>query len=385
MSAAAQIAIGIMSGTSLDGIDLVACRFTPDQQRQTVCSDAVTIELLAEHSTCLPAEVVQRLLAATDSTADHAERQLGLAEIARLEAALGDCYADAAVELMRRAALQPAAVMAIGCHGQTVMHLPPPLQPAATLQLNDPARLAVRTGVPVVADFRRADIALGGQGAPLVPAFHRALFADSSARAICNIGGIANLTLLHSQHCSGFDCGPGNALIDSWCQLQRGQRYDHNGSWAATGKVDAALLEQLLRHPFLAAPAPKSCGREQFNRQLFEGLSGSAADIQATLTEFTAAAIAMAVSRHSQSHQVDFASLFVCGGGAFNGYLMSRLEALLESCAVTTTAALGLPAQWVEAAAFAWLARQRLLQLPGSVAAVTGASRAAVLGALYLP
>jgi len=383
MNSRAEIAIGIMSGTSLDGIDLVACRFHADQQRPH--DDSVTVELLAQHSSALPSELAAQLLAITDSRVDAPARQLGLATIATLEAALSECYANACGELLQQARLTANQVMAIGCHGQTVMHLPPPHQPAATLQLNDPARLAVRTGIPVVADFRRADIALGGQGAPLVPAFHRAVFAASRPRAVCNIGGIANLTLIHGDNCSGFDCGPGNALMDSWCQRHLGQPFDRDGGWAATGKVNNALLEQLLSHPFLAQQPPKSCGREQFNHSLLANSTIDAADIQATLLEFTALTICGAIGHYSRQHAVEFDALYVCGGGAENGYLMERLQAVMGRCQVASTAVLQLPPQWVEAAAFAWLARQRLLELPGNLPAVTGAAREAILGGLYLP
>ncbi len=376
---AGELFVGIMSGTSLDAVDAVVCRFAP--AAAAADRGALQLTMLASHSKALPAELRQQLLAITDSASDAAERSIGLAELARLEATLAELYAAATDELLNGANLAPGDIAAIGCHGQTVMHLPPPQRPAATLQLNDPSRLAALTGIAVAADFRRADIALGGQGAPLVPAFHHALFGTGGRRAIANIGGIANLTLLDGDHCSGFDSGPGNALMDGWCQRQRGEAFDRDGSWAASGRVDPALLERLLAHPFLAAKPPKSCGREEFNQALLAGCTLPGADVQATLAELTAATIADAL--HRQPEPIE--ELFVCGGGAYNGDLMARLAARLAGCRVTTTAELGLAPEWVEACAFAWLARQRLLELPGNLPAVTGARRPAVLGGLYLP
>lgn len=376
---AGELFVGIMSGTSLDAVDAVVCHFTPvdaDTDR-----DRLGLTMLASHSKPLPAELRQQLLAITDSDSNAAARSLGLAELARLEATLAELYATATGELLCAANLQPGDIAAIGCHGQTVMHLPPPQRPAATLQLNDPSRLAVLTGIAVAADFRRADIALGGQGAPLVPAFHHALFGSRGRRAIANIGGIANLTLLDGDQCSGFDSGPGNALMDGWYQRQRGAAFDRDGSWAASGQVNSELLERLLAHPFLAAKPPKSCGREEFNQALLAGCTLPGADVQATLAELTAVTIADAL--HSKSRAIE--ELFVCGGGAYNGYLMARLAARLNGCRVATTAELGLAPQWVEACAFAWLARQRLHELPGNLPAVTGASRPAVLGGLFRP
>jgi anhydro-N-acetylmuramic acid kinase len=376
---AAELFIGIMSGTSLDAVDAVVCRFTSPPNTASV--DGVQLEVVASHSRPLPTALRQQLLAITDSASDAEARSIGLAELAQLEATLGELYAATTTELLATAGLTAGDIAAIGCHGQTVMHLPPPQQPAATLQLNDPSRLAALSGIAVVADFRRADVALGGQGAPLVPAFHRALFGSSRHRAICNIGGIANLTFVDGEQCSGFDSGPGNALMDSWCQRHRGERYDRDGSWAAQGQVDEPLLATLLAHPYLAMAPPKSCGREQFNQQLLEGCTVGAADVQATLAEFTAATIANALA----SRAGDIEELYVCGGGAYNSHLMSRLAARLPGCAVASTAALGLPPEWVEASAFGWLARQRLLGLPGNLPAVTGASRPTVLGGLFLP
>ena len=382
MSATPQIAVGIMSGTSLDAVDVVACRFHADSSRQH--RDAVTLELLASHTAPIPAALRDTLRNATDSQPDSAQRHWSLANFASLEAQLGELYASATLELLQAAQIAPQQVLAIGCHGQTVMHLPPPHPLAATLQLNDPARLAARTGIPVVADFRRADIALGGQGAPLVPAFHRALFATPEPRAICNIGGIANLTLLHSDHCAGFDCGPGNALLDGWCLRHTGKPYDENGGWASSGKVAEPLLQELMAHPYLAQQPPKSCGREQFNKSLLAHCDANPVDVQATLTEFTALTICSTLASYAECQQVIFEELLVCGGGAKNEFLMSRIAAH-SSQPVGATATAGLAPEWVEAAAFAWLARQRLLELPGNVTAVTGAAREAILGGLYLP
>jgi anhydro-N-acetylmuramic acid kinase len=273
------------------------------------------------------------------------------------------------------------AVRAIGAHGQTVRHRP---EQGYTLQLIDGARLAERAGIPVVCDFRSADVAAGGQGAPLVPAFHASVFAHPGRRrVIANIGGIANVSLL-AQHepVRGFDTGPGNLLLDLWCARHTGAAFDRDGAWGARGQVQPALLERLLLEPYFRQPAPKSTGRDLFHAAWLEqGLAGLGAlrpeDVQATLVELTAATLAGACR--------DFGAdeVFVCGGGARNRALMARLSEHCAPARVDTTDALGAGSQAVEAVAFAWLAARRMRGLPGNLPEVTGARGARVLGALY--
>jgi anhydro-N-acetylmuramic acid kinase len=278
-------------------------------------------------------------------------------------------------------------VRAIGAHGQTVRHRPQLFDGTGyTLQLNQPALLAELAGIDVVADFRSRDVAAGGQGAPLVPPFHQSFFGHLPGRtAVLNIGGISNITLLDAarpEAVTGFDCGPGNALMDAWCQTHTGAAYDDAGAWAAGGVVQEALLHSLLAEPFFAQAAPKSTGRDLFNppwleakHQGFENLAPQ--DVQATLTELTARSCADCVPLPGCER------LIVCGGGALNTHLMARLQALLPDCAVTSSMAFGLPPLQVEATAFAWLARQCVERKTASLKSVTGAQGARILGAIY--
>ncbi|MEG2631713.1 MAG: anhydro-N-acetylmuramic acid kinase [Comamonas sp.] len=362
--------IGLMSGTSLDGVDGVLVDF----QRQTH---------VLQHASCgfpvgLRAELMELNTAG--------ENELHRAALAAN--ALVACYADVVRQLLQQAGLPPQAVQAIGAHGQTVRHRPQMFDGTGyTLQLNNPALLAERCGISVVADFRSRDVAAGGQGAPLVPAFHQSVFGRPGQTLLAlNIGGISNLSVLPADgQVSGFDCGPGNALMDAWCQRHTGRPYDDNGAWAASGKVLPALLQRLLDEPFLQQAPPKSTGRDLFNaqwlQQRLEWLPAHtrAEDVQATLTEFTARACADSALRWGR----DAEQLLVCGGGALNGHLMARMAALLPGMQVQSTEAGGLPPLQVEAAAFAWLARQTLLGLPGNLARVTGARGPRVLGAIY--
>jgi anhydro-N-acetylmuramic acid kinase len=313
--------------------------------------------------------------------------RVSIATLGELDAALGDAFADAALAVTQAAGLKPAQISGLGSHGQTLFHAPS-ASPAFTFQAGDASRIAARTGITTVADFRRRDIAEGGQGAPLVPAFHQAVFASPGvSRAILNIGGIANLTLLpaDSRPVTGFDTGPGNVLLDAWIARHRGETFDRDGAWAAAGTCQPLLLEELLRQPYFSLPPPKSTGRELFNLNWleqtltpsFERLS--AGDIQATLAELTVVTVATALERFAPP--VD--ELFVCGGGALNGYLMQRLGARLPTCRIASTEVLGLHPDWVEGAAFAWLARQALDGKPGNLPSVTGARRAAILGAIH--
>jgi anhydro-N-acetylmuramic acid kinase len=353
-----------MSGTSLDGVDAVLATARGKQFRLVE-----TVHL------AYPARLRSRLLALQQSAGDELHRSALLAN------ELSDIYARAVRRLLGRARVGARAVTAIGCHGQTVRHRP---GDGYTLQLVNGARLAERTGISVVCDFRSRDIAAGGEGAPLVPAFHRAMFANGRrSRAIVNVGGIANLTSIPPRGTvTGFDCGPGNCLLDAWIREKRRKRYDARGAWAASGRVIAPLLAKLLAHPFFRRRPPKSTGREDFNlRWVKQALSGRerAADVQATLTELTAVTIARAVRRYGAGAL----EVFVCGGGARNRALLARLAALLPGQRVATTSVLGIEPDHVEALAFAWLARQALRREPGNLPAVTGARGPRVLGAIY--
>jgi anhydro-N-acetylmuramic acid kinase len=356
--------IGLMSGTSLDGVDAVLVDF----------SKAHPAALSAAHRP-YPQKLRDRLLQLHQPGLDD------LHVAATLSQELVGIYADAAHAVLQHAGIERTQVAAIGCHGQTIRHQP---DLGYTLQLNNPALLAEMTGLSVVADFRSRDIAAGGQGAPLVPAFHSALFRDAhKTRAILNIGGIANLTLLKPDTPTlGFDCGPGNMLLDAWIQRHQRQSFDDQGQWAAAGTVLPELLEHLLRHHYLAATPPKSCGREQFNLTWLDPVIPSAArpiDIQATLLSLTAISIQQAMKRWCGP--VD--ELYVCGGGARNTALINQLSQLLPATTIQTTDSLGLPAEHVEATAFAWLAWRTLHGLPGNLPEVTGAAGPRILGAIY--
>ncbi len=372
--------IGLMSGTSLDGVDGVLADFSGAQPR-----------VLRHESLPLPEALRADLLALNSP---HGIDELHRAALAAN--ALADCYARVVTNLLEASGTAGSAVAAIGAHGQTVRHRPGEFDGIGyTLQLNQPALLAERTGITVVADFRSRDVAAGGQGAPLVPAFHQAMFGRPGEQvAVLNIGGIANLSVLsmlgeHGEHgtLAGFDCGPGNALMDYWCNRHTGQPYDAGGAWAAGGRVHGGLLAQLMAEPYLAKTPPKSTGRDLFNPSWLAALMNESAaaneldavDVQATLTEFTA----LACARDVLAHAPDARRLLVCGGGAFNTHLMRRLEGLLPGVSVESTEAAGLPPLQVEACAFAWLARQTMLGLPGNAPGVTGAAGLRVLGAIY--
>ncbi len=301
--------------------------------------------------------------------------------------ALMRVYADVAVQLLARSGVDKEAVAAIGAHGQTVRHRPRQFDGTGyTIQLAQPALLAELTGLTVVADFRSRDVAAGGQGAPLAPAFHQAVFARSGETVgVLNIGGISNLTLLDAhEDVRGFDCGPGNALMDAWCSHHTGRAYDDDGRWAASGQVLPGLLAVMLAEPYFALAPPKSTGRDLFNwpwlqAQLARFAQAQPQDVQATLTELTARACANDVQRHGAAVK----QLFVCGGGALNGHLMRRLQALLPAVQVASSVDAGLPPLQVEAAAFAWLARKCLRGEPLDLQKTTGARGARVLGGIY--
>ena len=358
--------IGLMSGTSMDAVDAALLAVDESHTR-----------LLATHREALPGELRSAVVQLCQPGDNEVER-LGV-----LDRRLGELFAEAAVQLLQAADHSPADVAAIGSHGQTIRHRPPSSAASElpfSLQIGDPNTIAERTGITTVADFRRRDVAAGGEGAPLAAAFHAAVFHRPGVpRAIVNIGGIANVSLLGETPLVGFDSGPGNTLMDAWIARHQQRSYDREGAWAAGGRVQQALLEALLQHEFLARPPPRSTGREEFNLALLESLGVDALaprDVQATLAEFTAVTICRAVAEASEE-------VYLCGGGAANAYLVSRLRSHLPGRVVQDTAALGIGAEWVEAAAFAWLARQTLNHLPGNAGSVTGARRDCVLGGIY--
>ena len=371
--------IGLMSGTSLDGADGVLARMDAHGQ----------VRVLAHAFVGFDAPFKATLMALNQSGADELHRSaLAGNQIARH-------YAEVVQALLQQTGLQAPQITAIGAHGQTVRHRPlsfdgdPAKQQAAvgyTLQLNNPSLLAELTGIDVVADFRSRDLAAGGQGAPLVPAFHHGVFAQTDACvAVLNIGGIANLSVLQpGALVTGWDCGPGNALMDFWCATHTGQPFDRDGAWAAAGQVNASLLATLLNEPFLHHAPPKSTGRDLFNPAwLAQHIPSStdlpAVDVQATLTEYTALACANDVQRHAN----EATTLIVCGGGALNGHLMGRLAWHLPHLQVISSETQGLPPLQVEATAFAWLAFKTMRRETASLPSVTGARGARVLGAIY--
>ena len=362
--------IGLMSGTSLDGVDGVLVNF--EGQRP---------EVLSHQALPFGTSLKQSLF----DLNTPAENELHHAALAANR--LVHVYADTVQALLQTSGLHPHQIHAIGAHGQTVRHQPGAFDGTGyTLQLNNPSLLAELTGIDVVADFRSRDVAAGGQGAPLVPLFHQHMFAHAAHTVgVLNLGGIANLSVLPpAGDAQGFDCGPGNALLDHWCQQHTGQPFDNNGAWARRGQVIAPLLDGLLEEPFLHLPPPKSTGRDLFNptwlAQQLEGFaSASPVDVQATLTEFTARACVADVRRYAP----EATELMVCGGGALNGWLMARLQSGLPQLQVVSTAERGLPPLQVEAAAFAWLARQTVRRLPGNSPKVTGAQGARILGGVF--
>lgn len=366
----AEAWIGLMSGTSLDGVDAVLA--LADEHGALRGAGHVHLAFSAS----LRAELL-----ALNGRGDDELHRAALAANALMRR-----YADAVAQLLERAEVAASAVQAIGAHGQTVRHRPGAFDGTGySLQLMNGALLAELTGIAVVCDFRSRDLAAGGQGAPLVPAFHAACFGrPGQALAVLNVGGIANLTLIGADgRVRGFDCGPGNVLMDLWMQQQRGRDFDPGGAWAAQGRVRPALLARLLAEPFLHQPPPKSTGRDLFTdawlqARLDPGDRASPADVMATLAEFTATAAVQALRAQLPSA----GRLVVCGGGAFNAHLMARLAAL-SGLAVVGSGELGVPADQVEAMAFAWLARARVRGEPGNVPAVTGAAGPRVLGALY--
>ncbi len=366
-----ELYVGLMSGTSVDGIDAALVDFSQTQPM-----------IIATHYTPYPETLRSKVLALCNKGEDEIER------LGELDVLLGKAFAQATNQLLQQQSLSPKDIKAIGSHGQTIRHRPHHPH-RFTMQIGDPNIIAVETGITTVADFRRKDIALGGQGAPLVPAFHRHIFrSQETNRAIVNIGGIANVTLLYKKQNDiviGFDTGPGNVLMDAWIYLHQQKTHDENGSWAAQGKIHKAWLQHLLSDHYFELPPPKSTGREYFSLMWLQNnihLFGSPllpVDVQSTLVELTATSILNAIQKHMPDGDI-----LICGGGASNDFLMSRLNKLASPhFSVVSTNKFGIDPDWVEAVAFAWLAQQTLKHQPGNLPSVTGAKQAMVLGGVY--
>lgn len=360
--------IGLISGTSMDGIDAVLAQFHPSSMA-VVCTRAHPY----------PDELRDKLVAAI-----REPKACGVDDIGMLDRWTGECFRDAVFALLDDAGIDAANIKAIGSHGQTLRHQPDATHPF-TMQIGDPAMIATATGIATVADFRRADVALGGQGAPLLPTFHEWLFRDKEQdRVVLNIGGIANVTILPAGEAgiAGFDTGPGNTLLDAWIRQHHGTAFDEDGRWASSGRCDADLLARLLDDPYFAKAPPKSTGPEYFNLDWLRHANTddlAATDVQATLCELTAVSISNAVKSFSRERS----QVLVCGGGIHNPEIQRRLGEQMPQLEISSTANAGLDPDWVEASAFAWLAMRTLKGQTGNHPAVTGASRFAVLGAIY--
>lgn len=366
-----QYFIGLLSGTSIDGVDCVLADFAHARPR-----------LVATHSEPIPTSLRNDILSLC------ADKGLSLVQLGEADVAMGRVFAQAVIHLLEKCSLQPGSILAIGSHGQTVKHHPTGGH-AFTLQIGDPNTISELTGITTIADFRRKDMAAGGQGAPLAPLFHQSYFLDSDVRrAVLNIGGIANITLLkHDEHSalSGFDNGPGNVLMDSWINLKQGLPYDAGGQWAESGQVQPELLARLLDEPYFARRFPKSTGRELFNLDWlqsrlaeFDGFSD--ADVQATLLELTARSIVQSLDWTARGIE----EVAVCGGGAHNAALLRRLSQLLPGIRVFSSAELGLAPDWVEGMAFAWMANKTWKGESIDCSSVTGARGPRILGGIYL-
>lgn len=343
------------------------------------------LNLEASHSLNYPADLQNRL-----NSIVLDPKAVDLDELGQLDSLVAECFADSVNALLKHENLSHEAITAIGSHGQNIRHRTD-LSPAFSMQIGDPNVIAVRTGIPTIADFRRKDIALGGQGAPLVPGFHQAVFgSDKSDRVVVNIGGISNISFLNkSGSVTGHDCGPGNTLMDQWALRHIQMPFDHSGAWARMGQVQQTLLLQLITDDYFKQAPPKSTGREYFNLSWVEDSLSNFAEIdpvdtQSTLCELSAQCIAKDINAGIQSQDLDIENVYICGGGAHNSYLLERLNTLIPA-EVCTTSELGIHPDWVEAIAFAWLAQQTFNQRTGNVPSVTGARRAAILGGLFLP
>lgn len=353
--------IGLMSGTSMDAIDGVIVKFNPKPI------------LLASHSQPLPHAIRQQLRELIDST--NAIEKLGT-----LDHVLGRQFADVANHLLIKTGINSDKIKAIGSHGQTIYHRP---DLNFSLQIADPNVIAATTGITTVADFRRKDIALGGQGAPLTPAFHQFCFAANAPCSVVNIGGIANISVISEDRIIGFDCGPGNTLLDALCQRELTIPYDEDGQLARVGNIDTGLLTLMLKDDYFSKPPPKSTGFEYFNLNWLTQFNSNIPikDLLATLTELTAISIADAIRQHN----TDCRQVFLCGGGINNQFLVARLKHHCQPISIASTSEFGIDPQWLEAIAFAWFAQQTMEQLPSNIPEVTGARRKAILGGIYLP
>lgn len=369
---AGPLFVGLMSGTSIDGVDAALAEF-PEQG---------TPRLLATHAVRMPPGLRARILQLTRAGGNEIDL------LGELDVEIGRLFAGAALALLGTADVSPHEITAIGSHGQTVRHRPLAAHPF-TLQLGDPNTIAELTGITTVADFRRRDIAAGGHGAPLVPAFHESIFRDAREdRVVLNLGGMGNVTLLPADRNAivrGFDTGPANVLLDLWHERHQGAPLDRDGTWGRGGQIDEQLLSRLLADPYFRQPPPKSTGREHFDAQWLsqhvESCSHdiSPRDVQATLVELTARSVAEALANWGLTS----GALYTCGGGTHNRFLCERLGSLLPRMRVQSTAALGVDPDHVEAMAFAWLARRTLQSLPGNLPAVTGARHPVILGGIY--
>ncbi|MCL1635919.1 anhydro-N-acetylmuramic acid kinase [Luteimonas sp. SX5] len=382
----ASLYLGLISGTSADGIDAALVRMAQEQEQIPLNppfskgeEQRARCELVLGRTYAWDSALRERLIAL-----GQGQDTVSLDAIGSLDVQVALAFAEAAARLLREADVTPAQVRAIGSHGQTVRHRPEAEFPF-TWQLGDGNAIAERSGIATVADFRRRDVAAGGHGAPLMPAFHAAmLHSDREDRAVLNLGGIANFTLLpRVGDVRGFDTGPANALLDAWCERHIGHAFDADGTFAASGRVDEALLTRLLDDAWFALPPPKSTGREQFHLEWAQARIGDGAfapqDVQATLLELTAATVADALlATQPQTRRV-----LVCGGGVRNPVLLARIAARLPGVAVESTAAYGLDPDFVEAMGFAWLARETLAGRPGNLPSVSGAKGPRVLGVVY--
>jgi len=365
----ADLYIGMMSGTSMDAVDATLVSFNQNLP-----------SIVQSHQIPIPHRLKSNIIALCEASPNEIQ------QLCQLEHQLGHLYAQCVTELLKNTSIQASAIRAIGNHGQTIRHEPNNTFPY-TLQIGDANIIAEKTGITTVADFRRRDIAAGGQGAPLVPAFHKMLFSTPDEnRVIVNIGGMANITVLsQSSEVIGFDTGPGNVLLDLWSHQHLHKAFDDGGVWASSGETDQALLKACLHEPFFTLPPPKSTGRELFNERWLKQKIQAVCrplqpkNVQATLSQLTATTIYQAI----KTLAVDTDRVLVCGGGAYNKTLMKQLTLQLSPIAVETTDYLGVPPQAVESMAFAWLAKQTIEQKPGNLPSVTGASRPVILGAIY--
>ncbi len=358
-----ELYIGLMSGTSLDGIDAALVDFSQPFPH-----------LIDSYYLPFDASLKKSILDLCHPGENEINR------LGEMDVLLGKLFANTAQHLLQKSQIKNTQVKAIGSHGQTIRHHP---DLKFTLQIGDPNIIAAETGITTIGDFRRRDMAWGGQGAPLVPAFHQAVFSTSHDRAIVNIGGIANVTLLSKDKkpVLGFDTGPGNTLLDAWSEKHLKQPRDNHGEWAKQGLIQPALLTNMLNDHFFQQSPPKSTGREYFNLHWLEQFSPEnfpPIDIQATLTELTAKSILDAIKPHFSSGEI-----LICGGGVHNQFLMQRLSALNSSYLIESTEKYGIHPDWVEAIAFAWLAKQTLAKQPGNLIEVTGAKQMSILGGVY--